>query len=81
VLARDGIRSPTVTAIVLPDRVAPNQLVEEIGRRGYVIGGGLSPVSKTTVRIGHMGDHDVPSLMNCLAAVEDALAGLTRFMK
>jgi aspartate aminotransferase-like enzyme len=81
VLARDGIRSPTVTAIVLPDRVAPNQLVEEIGRRGYVIGGGLSPVAKTTIRIGHMGDHNVDSLIQCLAAVEDALAGLTRFGK
>lgn len=81
VLARDGIQSPTVTAIVLPERVAPNQLVEEIGRRGYVIGGGLSPVAKTTVRIGHMGDHNVESLVQCLAAVEDALAGLTRFQK
>jgi aspartate aminotransferase-like enzyme len=81
VLARDGTRSPTVTAIVLPDRVAPNQLVEEIARRGFVIGGGLSPVAKTTVRIGHMGDHSVESLVQCLAAVEDALGGMTRFLK
>jgi aspartate aminotransferase-like enzyme len=81
VLARDGIQSPTVTAIVLPDRVAPNQLVEEIGRRGFVIGGGRSPVARTTVRIGHMGDHTVQGLMQCLAAVEDALAGMTRFGK
>lgn len=81
VLARDGIRSPTVTTIVLPDRVAPNQLVDEIGRRGFVIGGGLAPVAKTTVRIGHMGDHDVDGLTQCLAAVEDALAGATRFLK
>jgi aspartate aminotransferase-like enzyme len=81
VLARNEIRSPTVTAIVLPERVAPNQLVEEVGRRGYVIGGGLSPVAKTTVRIGHMGDHSVESLMLCLAAVEDALAGMTRFSR
>lgn len=81
VLAAEGIRSPTVTAIVLPDRVAPNQLVEEIARRGFVIGGGLSPVAKTTVRIGHMGDHSVEGLMKCLAAVEDALGGMTRFLK
>jgi aspartate aminotransferase-like enzyme len=81
VLASEGIQSPTVTAIVLPDRVAPNQLVEEVGRRGFVIGGGLSPVGKTTVRIGHMGDHTVQGLMQCLAAVEDALAGMTRFQK
>jgi aspartate aminotransferase-like enzyme len=81
VLALEGMRSPTVTAIVLPERVAPSQLVEEIARRGYVIGGGLSPVAKTTVRIGHMGDHSVDNLMFCLAAVEDALGGMTRFRK
>jgi aspartate aminotransferase-like enzyme len=81
VLAQEGIQSPTVTAIVLPERVAPSQLVEEVGRRGYVIGGGLSPVAKTTIRIGHMGDHTVENLMHCLAVVEDALAGATRFRK
>jgi aspartate aminotransferase-like enzyme len=79
-LAPDGIRSPTVTAIVLPDRVPPKQLVEEVERRGYVIGGGLAPGVKS-VRIGHMGDHSVENLILCLAAVEDALAGITRFQK
>jgi aspartate aminotransferase-like enzyme len=77
-LAREGIGSPTVTAIVLPDRVPPGQLVEEVERRGYVIGGGLAQ-GVNSVRIGHMGDHSVESLVQCLAAVEDALAGMTRF--
>jgi aspartate aminotransferase-like enzyme len=81
VLAREGIRSPTVTAVVLPERVSPAQIVEEVARRGYVIGGGLAPVSKTTIRIGHMGDHDVEGLTYCLSAVEDALAGATRFLR
>ena len=81
ILAREGIRSPTVTAIVLPERVSPPQIVEEVARRGYVIGGGLAPVSKTTIRIGHMGDHDIEGLTYCLSAVEDALAGATRFLK
>jgi aspartate aminotransferase-like enzyme len=81
VLAKEGMRSPTVTAIVLPDRVAPKQLMEEVERRGYVIGGGQAPVAKTTVRIGHMGDHSVDRLMECLAVVEDALGGMTRFLK
>jgi aspartate aminotransferase-like enzyme len=81
VLAPEGIRSPTVTAIVLPDRVGASQIVEEVARRGFVIGGGLSPVAKTTIRIGHMGDHNVDALMHCLSAVEDALGGATRFLK
>jgi aspartate aminotransferase-like enzyme len=81
VLATEGIRSPTVTAIVLPDRVTPSQIVEEVARRGFVIGGGLAPVAKTTIRIGHMGDHTVDGLAFCLSAVEDAVAGATRFLK
>jgi aspartate aminotransferase-like enzyme len=81
VLAREGIRSPTVTAIVLPERVTPSHIVDEAAKRGFVIGGGLAPVSKTTIRIGHMGDHDVDGLAQCLAAVEDAIGGATRFLK
>jgi aspartate aminotransferase-like enzyme len=81
VLAGEGIRSPTVTAIVLPERVTPGQIADEVGRRGYVIGGGLSPVAKTTIRIGHMGDHTVEGLVRCLAVVEDVIAGATRFLK
>jgi aspartate aminotransferase-like enzyme len=81
VLAREGIRSPTVTAIVLPDRVMPSQIVDECHRRGFVIGGGLSPVAKTTIRIGHMGDHSVEGVMRCLSVVEDVIAGATRFLK
>lgn len=81
VLAREGARSPTVTAIVLPERVAPSQIVEEVSRRGFVIGGGQAPVAKTTIRIGHMGDHTVDGVTYCLNTVEDALAGATRFLK
>ena len=81
VLAREGIRSPTVTAIRVPARVTPSQVVEEVGRRGYVIGGGLSPVAKTTIRIGHMGDHSVGGLVQCLSVVEDVIAGSTRFLR
>jgi aspartate aminotransferase-like enzyme len=81
VLAKEGIRSPTVTAIVLPDRVTPGQIVDECHRRGFVIGGGLAPVSQTTIRIGHMGDHTVDGVMRCLAVVEDVIAGATRFLK
>ena len=80
-LARDGIRSPTVTAIVLPERVGSSQITEEVAKRGYVIGGGQPPVAKTTIRIGHMGDHTVDGVTRCLSAVEDALAGATRFLK
>jgi aspartate aminotransferase-like enzyme len=73
VLARDGVRSPTVSAIKLPERIDPKQLVAAVAKRGFVIGGGHSPVAKTTVRIGHMGDHTVEGVSRCLVSVEEAM--------
>jgi aspartate aminotransferase-like enzyme len=78
VLAKEGIRSPTVTAVVLPAGIAPKAVVEAVAKRGFVIGGGHAPVAKTTFRIGHMGDHSLEGLSRCLAAVEDALQELSR---
>lgn len=73
VLASAGERSPTVTAVTLPERVACPMLTAAVARRGYVIGSGYGRLRDTTFRIGHMGDHTVAGLDGCLAAVEDAL--------
>lgn len=78
VLAREGVRSPTVTAIVLPESLDSKRVVEAVAARGFVIGGGQAPVARNTVRIGHMGDHTLMGLSQCLAAVEDALLDLVR---
>jgi aspartate aminotransferase-like enzyme len=59
VLAREGERSPTVTAIVC-DR--PEWVVRSLSEQGYVIGTGHGDLKHTTVRIGHMGDHSVEGL-------------------
>ena len=72
VLAPEGQRSPTVTAITLPTAVAA-ALPAAVAARGYVIGGGYGAARATTVRIGHMGDHTVATLEGCLAACEAAL--------
>ena len=73
VLATAGGRSPTVTAVTLPARVACPSLTSAVARRGYVIGSGYGRLRDTTFRIGHMGDHTLDGLAGCLAAVEDAV--------
>lgn len=59
VLAREGERSPTVTAVVCDH---PEWVVRTLSEQGYVIGAGHGALSRTTLRIGHMGDHTVEGL-------------------
>jgi len=81
ILAPAGARSPTVSAIVVPDGVRGDAVVAEVARRGYTIGGGYGKLRDRTVRIGHMGDHTVNGLRECLmvceAALESVLASRT----
>ncbi|GMV06379.1 MAG: hypothetical protein AMXMBFR53_26550 [Gemmatimonadota bacterium] len=72
VLAPEGARSPTVTAVV-PTGVAPTAIVKEMAARGWVVGGGYGKVKDTTFRIGHMGDHTLDELEALLAELTDAL--------
>jgi aspartate aminotransferase-like enzyme len=78
IVARAGMRSPTVTAIALPEGLTASAVTEAVSERGYVIGGGQDKIANTSVRIGHMGDHTVEGLAMCLDVVEEALAMLIR---
>ena len=78
VLAPEGHRSPTVTAIVLPPDIAPKRLVAAVAERGFTIGGGLGRLADSTFRIGHMGEHTMEGLGRCLCAVEGALIELCK---
>jgi aspartate aminotransferase-like enzyme len=75
-LATPGQRSPTVTAITLPPALPSARVTAAVAARGFTIGGGYGAVKDSTFRIGHMGDHTPDGLAACLAATEDALAGL-----
>ena len=77
VLAGAAHRSPTVTSVTLPARLAGTALVKAVRERGFTIGSGYGKNRDTTVRIGHMGDHTLPALDRCLAACEDAIATLS----
>ncbi|HYW32295.1 MAG TPA: alanine--glyoxylate aminotransferase family protein [Gemmatimonas sp.] len=72
-IAEDGLRSPTVTGIALPVGVRGDDVVAAVARRGFVIGGGYGKLKPTSIRIGHMGDHTVHGVSQCLDAVADAL--------
>ena len=73
ILAPEGARSPTVTAITLPDGLKSADVVRAVARRGFTIGGGYGKLKDSTIRIGHMGDHTIETLRPCLAECEDAL--------
>jgi len=77
VLAPAGERSPTVTAVTLPEGLDSAAVVRAVAARGYTIGSGYGRLKATTFRVGHMGDHTPETLAGCLAACDDALVGLT----
>jgi aspartate aminotransferase-like enzyme len=78
IVAAEGARSPTVTAVSLPPGMATKDVREAISARGYTVGGGYGKLSETTFRIGHMGDHTVDGVQRCLEACEIAITGLAK---
>ena len=78
VLAPEGERSVTVTAVTLPPGVSGVAVAAEVTKRGFVIGAGYGKLRETTFRVGHMGDHTPDRLALCLDACEDALGALAK---
>ncbi len=76
-LAAEGFRSPTVTAVVLPPGVPGQAVVGALKRAGFTIGSGYGKLKEHTIRIGHMGDHTVQELETLLAAADEALVEAT----
>ncbi|HEU4584259.1 MAG TPA: alanine--glyoxylate aminotransferase family protein [Gemmatimonadaceae bacterium] len=77
-LAPEGSRSPTVSAIVLPESMRGPEVVAAVAERGFTIGTGYGKLKDRTIRIGHMGDHDTSTLSACLVACGDAITRLAR---
>ncbi len=76
IFAKEGARSPTVTAVSLPPGMVSTDLVRKVAERGYTIGTGYGVLRSTTFRVGHMGDHTIAGLEACLGAVADGLRTL-----
>lgn len=73
VLAPAGYRSPTVTAIRLPEGYHGPEIVAELAARGITIAPGYGKLKAGAIRIGHMGDHTPAELEVVLAEVADVL--------
>jgi aspartate aminotransferase-like enzyme len=71
-LAKPGRRSPTVTAIELPEGKRSGDIVAALEARDWLIASGLAPSVDRLIRIGHMGDLEPVHLQALLAE----LAGL-----
>jgi aspartate aminotransferase-like enzyme len=76
VVAPPGCRSTTVTAIRVPAPLTGDAIVRAVAERGYVIGSGYGQLKNDTFRIGHMGDHTLSGLEQCLHATTDAIRSL-----
>ncbi len=72
-LAREGFRSPTVTAVLLPEELSGPAVVGGLAERGITIAPGYGRLKEEAIRIGHMGDHTLSELEAVLAATADEL--------
>jgi aspartate aminotransferase-like enzyme len=78
-LAREGYRSATVTAAVMPDGVVVEDLRKLLrSRHGVVIAGGRgqAKISERIVRVGHLGAVTEGDIVQVLWAIEQALEEL-----
>lgn len=73
VQAPAGYRSPTVTAVTLPDYVKGPDVVAGLAERGITIAPGYGKQKNAAIRIGHMGDHTSAELEVVLAATAAVL--------
>jgi aspartate aminotransferase-like enzyme len=72
-LARPGLYSPSVTCIRSENS---GVILQRMREHGFELGGGQAPLTKSTFRIGHMGDHTVAGLEAMLAVLERVLRTL-----
>ncbi len=64
-----GRRSWTVSCLTVPEGINGRSLVQALKGDGWVIGTGYGELKKSTIRIGHMGDHGVAQVGELLLAL------------
>jgi aspartate aminotransferase-like enzyme len=71
-LPEAGRRSWTVSCLRVPDGVNGRDVVQRVKAAGWTLGTGYGKLKESTIRIGHMGDHDVDGVRAALGALEEA---------
>lgn len=74
-VAIEGARSWTVSAIAMPPGRSSRHVVAAMAERGYVLVDGLPPYEERHLRIGHMGDLSVDDLEPMLGTLDEVLSG------
>jgi aspartate aminotransferase-like enzyme len=67
--------SPTLTAIALPEGIAPAFVRDGLKARGILTAAGMGRFEATAFRIGHMGDIRLPDVERTLGALAMVLDG------
>lgn len=75
IVAAPGYRSPTVTAVRLPDpgQEGGREVVSRLRERGWAIAAGYGKLKQETIRIGHMGEHTMAQLEDLLEELGEVL--------
>jgi aspartate aminotransferase-like enzyme len=75
-VSQEELLGATVSALAVPQGIAPTALRLEVAKEGVAIAGGLGDWSQTAIRVGHMGATSLPELLTGVAALEQALLRL-----
>ena len=67
-------RSWTVSCIRVPGGRNGREIQHTLSDRGWMIASGYGEFKKSTIRIGHMGDHTVDELLDLLVQLEEIVA-------
>ena len=71
-----AISSPSVTCVANGDRVDLAAFHAAVRERGFTLGAGFGPLSDSTFRIGHMGEHTLADVEELIEAMDDAIDAL-----
>lgn len=73
VLAPEGYRAPTVSAITVPEGWTGPKVYAAVKAKGFEIATGYGALREQTFRIGHMGDHTPGGIRELLSVLEEVL--------
>jgi aspartate aminotransferase-like enzyme len=74
-LPESGRRSWAVSCLSVPDGINARRLTKALELDGFSVGSGYGKLKRTTLRIGHMGDHSVEELRDLLVALGSLVTG------
>ena len=73
-LPAENRRSWTVSCLNVREGLNGRTIAHAMADRGWTIGSGYGDLKKSTIRIGHMGDHTVDEVRALLGELEGVVA-------